>query len=387
MRIAHRRVTHCWLFARSLVLSAATLFSRPLGGVAMSQIARVRGVLRDRATITMVATYLVIAAAAWYLLKELASVLRPLLLAVFLAYIILPVQAGLARKTSRVVGFVLLGVFVAGACALLAALTARSAADLAADLPKHTERVKAIIEHFRETAAQWPWLAELTSDTSGAADIGGAQLGNVITAIAGTAADVLGQGLVAAVYLFFLLLEAANFPARIRAGFNSDQAENVLAVLNRINSAIAGYLRAKVLASLILALPVVIILWTFGMKSALLWGVLTFLFNFVPYVGSVITCTAPIVMAFLTLEPGWRPITVAAFLLTDHLLSANLIEPSLTGKAVDLSPLVVLLALAFWGSCWGLEGMLLAVPLTVVLRIVMDNLPPTRPIARLMGVG
>jgi AI-2 transport protein TqsA len=353
----------------------------------VSEIARVRGVLRERATITMVATYLVIAAAAWYLLKELASVLRPLLLAIFLAYIILPVQAGLARKTSRVVGFVLLGLVVAGACVLLAALTARSAADLAADLPRHTERVKEIIGHFRETAERWPWLAELTNDTSGAADIGGARLGDVITAVAGTAADVLGQGLIAGVYLFFLLLEAANFPARIRAGFEDQRATQVLAVVERINVAIAGYLRAKVLSSLILALPVVVVLFSFGMKSALLWGVLTFLFNFVPYVGSAITCTAPILMAFLTLEPGWRPITVTALLLTDHLLSANLIEPALTGKAVDLSPLVVLLALAFWGSCWGLEGMLLAVPLTVVLRIVMDNLPPTRPIARLMGVG
>jgi AI-2 transport protein TqsA len=353
----------------------------------VNQIARVRGVLRDRAAITMVATYLVIAAAAWYLLKELAPVLRPLLLAVFLAYIILPVQAGLARKTSRVAGFVLLGLVVAGTCALLAALTARSAADLAADLPKHTERVKAIIGHLRDTADRWPWLAELTRDTSDAADVGGTQLGNVVTAIAGTAADVLGQGLAASIYLFFLLLEAANVPTRIRAGFDPTQAEQVLAVVDRINAAIAAYLRAKVLSSLALALPVIIILWWFGVKSAVFWGVLTFLLNFIPYVGSAIAWTGPTLLAFLTLEPGWQPFTVGGLLLTDHLLSANLIEPSLTGKAVDLSPLVVLLALAFWGSCWGLEGMLLAVPLTVVLRIVIDNLPATRPIARLMGGG
>ena len=67
--------------------------------------------------------------------------------------------------------------------------------------------------------------------------------------------------------------------------------------------------------------------------------------------------------------------------------TAYLIEPVLTGKAVDLSPLAILLALAFWGLCWGLEGMFLAVPLTVVLRIVLDNLPATRPLARLMGEG
>lgn len=353
----------------------------------MGQIAPLRRMLNDRAAVMTVAAYLVIVAAAWYLLKELAPVLRPLLLAVFLAYVILPVQAGLARRTSRVAGFVLLGLAVAGACVLIAALAVRSAADLAADLPRHAERIEAVIGRLRATAERWPWLAGLTGDTGEAADISGIDLGAVATAVAGAAADVLGQALVAGVYLFFVLLGAAHLPARIRASFDPARADHVLAVLGRINVAIAGYLRAKVLSSLVLAVPAVIILWTFGVKSALLWGVLTFLFNFVPYVGSAVTWTGPTVLAFLSLEPGWRPLAVAGLLLADHLLSANVIEPSLTGKAVDLSPLVVLLALAFWGTCWGLEGMLLAVPLTVVVRIVLDNLPATRPVARLMGGG
>ncbi|MFL5327439.1 MAG: AI-2E family transporter [Gemmataceae bacterium] len=353
----------------------------------MSKIAPLRNMLRDRSSVTLVATYLVIAATTWYLLKELAPVLKPLLLAVFLAYIIMPVQAGLARKTSRVFGFVLFGVVILAACATLAALTARSAANLATDLPQLTERVKEIIGHFRQTAERWPWLAEITKDTPDAADIGGAQLLNAVTTIAGVAADLLGQGFVAGVYLLFLLLEAAHFPARIQAGFDPEPAKSILAVIGKINASISSHLRAKVLASLFLAVPATIILWAFGVRSPLFWGVLTFLFNFIPYVGSAVTCSGPILFAFLSLDPGWRPMTLAALLLTDHILSANLIEPALTGKAVDLSPLVVLLALAFWGSCWGLEGMLLAVPLTVVLRIVLDNLPATRPIARLMGVS
>jgi predicted PurR-regulated permease PerM len=335
----------------------------------------------------MVATHLVIAAAAWYLLKELAPVLRPLLLAVFLAYIIIPVQTGLARRTTRVIGFVLLGLVVAGAGAVVAALAARSAADLAIELPRHTERLKEIIDHVRAAVGQWPWLAELTGHTSGAAEAGGVRLRDLATTVAGTAADVLGQAAVAGVYLFFLLLDAATFPQRIRAGFEPGRAEGLLAVVAQINAAIARYLRAKVLASLVLAVPVAVVVWAFGLKSALLWGVLAFLFNFIPYIGGAITCTGPIVLAFLALEPGWRPITLSGLLLALYLLSGNVIEPKLTGKAVDLSPLVVLFALAFWGSCWGLEGMLLAVPLTVVLKIILEHLPATRPIAKLMGEG
>ena len=238
----------------------------------MDQSPPLRKPLRDRATITMVATYLVIAASAWYLLKELAPVLRPLMVAVFLAYIILPVQAGLARRTSRIVGFVLLGLAVAGACVLLAALTVRSAANLAEDLPRYTERVQALTGNIRELADRWPWLKDLTGDPENAADAGAGWLRDFAGSAAGAAADIVGQSLIVGVYLLFVLLGAAHLPQRIRAGFESARAEQLLAVLARINVAIASYLKAKVLAGLILAIPATIILRAFGMKRAAVLG-------------------------------------------------------------------------------------------------------------------
>ena len=223
----------------------------------------------------------------------------------------------------------------------------------------------------------------LTGDPSHAVDANAGWVRN----FAGSAADVVAQSLIVGIYLLFVLLGAAHLPARIQSGFEPARAEQLLTVLARINVAIASYLRAKVLASLVLAVPATLILWAFDVRSALFWGVLTFLLNYIPYLGSAIAWTGPTVLAFLDLEPGWKPIAVAALLGADHALSANLIEPKLTGRAVDLSPVVILLALAFWGLCWGLMGMLLAVPLTVVLRIILDNLPATRPMARLMGEG
>jgi AI-2 transport protein TqsA len=298
-------------------------------GSVVSQPLPPRKPIRDRATITMVATYLVIAASSWYLLKELAPVLRPLLVAVFLAYIILPVQAGLARRTSKIAGFVLLGLFVAGACTLLAFLAARSATNLVEDLPRYTERVTSVSGHFRELTDRWPWLRDLTGDTGNGADAGAGWVRD----FAGSAADVLTQSLIVGIYLMFVLLGAAHLPGRIQSGFEPARAEQLLTVLARINVAIASYLRVKVLASLILAVPATIILWSFGVKSALFWGALTFMLNFVPYLGSAIAWTGPTALAFLDLEPGWRPIAVAVSLGADHALSAYLIEPSLTGRA------------------------------------------------------
>src|SRR5262249_36255470 len=96
-------------------------------------------------------------------------------------------------------------------------------------------------------------------------------------------------------------------------------------------------------------------------------------------------CALPILFGFLDLGVGWQPLAAALLLIGVHLSSAYLVEPAMTGKAVDLSPLVVLIALSFWGLCWGLVGMVLAVPLTAMVKIVLQNAPSTRPIARLMG--
>ena len=93
----------------------------------------------------------------------------------------------------------------------------------------------------------------------------------------------------------------------------------------------------------------------------------------------------PILLAFLELEPIWRLIAVLASLVLVQAVTNNLVEPQLTAHAVNLSPLAVLVALAFWGLCWGAVGMVLAIPLTVMLRIVWENFELTRPLARLMA--
>jgi AI-2 transport protein TqsA len=340
---------------------------------------------RDRAALTTVATYLVIASTAWYLLKELAPLLRPLMLAAFLAYVILPVKARLARRTSGAVAYIVLGLLVVGGLYLLAFITYRSALRLTNDLPKYTARVQAILSQVEEATQRQPWLRDLLGEEKLASDAGMEYLRSAGAALAAQLGDVLSEGMVVAVYLLFILLEVARFPGRVRGGFAPERAEQILTVVANVNTAIASFLKVKVLANLALAVPVVIILVAFGVPFALLWGVLTFLLNFIPYIGSVLSCALPCALAFLHLDPGWQPVAVTVLLITNHVLSANIIEPAMTGKVVNLSPLVIVLALGFWGLCWGLVGMLLAVPLTVVLKIVLANLPATRPLAMLMA--
>ena len=112
---------------------------------------------------------------------------------------------------------------------------------------------------------------------------------------------------------------------------------------------------------------------------------LAFVGNFIPYLGSLTAVSLPVILAFLDLDSTARAALVTVALLVNLFVNNNLIEPVLTARAVGLSPLVVLISLSFWGLSWGLIGMLLAVPLTVVLKIIWENIPITRGLARLMA--
>src|SRR5262249_28103936 len=143
--------------------------------------------------------------------------------------------------------------------------------------------------------------------------------------------------------------------------------------------------KMKVKVNIALAVPVMLVLWVCGVKFVILWGALTFLANFVPYLGSLVACWLPIAFAFLDMCAGWQPFAVAVLLPDGLVSSAYPGAPGLPGKGVGFGPAVVLLSPAFWGLCWGLTGMVLAVPLTAMLKIILESAPSTRPIAALMG--
>jgi AI-2 transport protein TqsA len=230
-----------------------------------------------------------------------------------------------------------------------------------------------------------PQLADVLDTTARAEEVGTSHLQQTLESLANTTAGVLVEALQVGFFLFLIVLEARRFPRRLQEAFANEHAERIFLMIGNINAAMASYLKAKVWVNIALSLPAMVVLWAFGIKFVVLWGALTFLANFVPYLGSLVACGLPILFGFLDLGFGWQPLAAAILLVAVHVTSAYMVEPAITGKAVDLSPLVVLVALSFWGLCWGLVGMVLAVPLTAMLKIILESGPSTRPAARLMG--
>jgi AI-2 transport protein TqsA len=333
------------------------------------------------------AAAVVCAAGGWYLLKELAPLLRPLILAVFLAYTILPVHRRLSRWVPSRLAGPLLALLAAVAVLGMAGLVYGNLVALRAELPRLIDRATGLVEGVRAWGRDHlpASVVELASDPGRAEADSAARLQALASGLVNAAAGFLAEALVVGFYLIFLLIEARHFPRRVQTAFAPEQADRVLGVVGSISRAMAAYLRAKALASLVTALPVVAILWAFGVPFPGMWGVLAFVGNFIPYVGSLVAFALPVLLASLELEPIWRPLAVLVLLVLVQVVTNNIVEPRLTAQAVDLSPLVVLIALAFWTLCWGIVGMVLAVPLTVMLKIVWENIALTRPLARLMA--
>jgi AI-2 transport protein TqsA len=339
-----------------------------------------------RVTPLTVMAWLAIFTLTWFLLKELTVILRPFFLAVFLGYVILPLHLRLRQRIPRAASVAVLVGATVGLLLLAAWMIQDSVVELEEDLPRLTRRAESVVHQVEAFVAdKMPWLAGPTLEDAKAEEARARRIKAIAKGVFNAAATFLVEAVVVGFYLLFILLEAGRLPQRARNAFGGERADQIHAVVGNINQAIADFLRVKVKASLILAVPVTVVLWVCGVKFAFLWGVLTFLCNFIPYIGSIIAVALPVLFAFLDLEPGWQPVAAAVGVVAMHVLMTYVIEPTMIGHGVGLSPLVILVALAFWGECWGLVGMFLAIPLTVVIKIVLVNLPSTRPLARLMA--
>lgn len=188
------------------------------------------------------------------------------------------------------------------------------------------------------------------------------------------------------VYLIFLLLEQRTFANKIRAIIRDPQRqEDAFDLIDKMRSDIRSYIGIKVLTSATTGVISYFILKVVGVDFASFWAVLIFLLNFIPTIGSIIATAFPSILTLIQFD------TLGPFIVTVSVLTAvqfcigSLLEPKLMGNRLNLSPIVILLSLGLWGSIWGIPGMFLCVPITVIIMIVCSYFPSTRPIAILLS--
>jgi predicted PurR-regulated permease PerM len=182
--------------------------------------------------------------------------------------------------------------------------------------------------------------------------------------------------------ILFVLFEAAGFPKKLKRALGEGTESK--GRIRKIQKDIQQYLLVKTLVSLTTGFLIGVSLALMGLDFPVLWGLLAFLLNYVPSLGSILAAGPPILLALLQFGSG-RTLGVAAVFIAVNILLGNLLEPSLMGRRLGLSALVVFLSLIFWGWIWGPFGMILSVPLTMIIKIMLENTPDLRWIAIMLG--
>ena len=316
-----------------------------------------------------------------YGLKFAAPILLPSALAVFLAVLSLPVMIFLQHRSvpaPLAIGITVL--VVVGILGLIILLASQSLSELQVRLPRYAARLQDLQEQWissLETRLGLPLGGYLSTDLINPA---------AVVDFAGTAVGRIAQ-FVSTTFLVFLIMifmlgEATVFPAKVRHVFGEGMGDEDR--LEKVVSEVQTYLGIKTVISLATGLILGAWCYVMDLDFPILLGLVAFVLNYVPTVGSIIAGVPAVLLSLILHGTLAHALVVTAGYVVVNTVFGNILEPNLMGRRLGLSTLVVILSLLFWGWAWGPLGALLSVPLTVVVKIWLENTHDLRWVAILL---
>ncbi len=313
-------------------------------------------------------------------MRAASSILVPFLLSTFIAIICAPPLFWMQRRglpNTLAVLSILAGIIVIGL--LLAAFVGTSVNDFSKALPVYEKRLADM------TAAVASWLKHLGVEISGPVLTDYFDPGKAMKMAANTLAGLSGlltNAFMILLTVIFILLEASGLPQKLRTALGGP--DESLGQFRNFTESVNRYLALKTVFSLATGVTIAIWLAILGVDFALLWGLVAFLLNYVPNIGSIIAAIPAILLALLQLGWGSALLTCLGYVVV-NVVFGSILEPKFMGRRLGLSTLVVFLSLVFWGWVLGPVGMVLSVPLTMIVKIAMESNEDTRWISVMLG--
>lgn len=304
----------------------------------------------------------------------------PFLLAAFLATIASTPVFWLHRaKVPIGIAIFLVVLILVGVMIGVGAIVAHSATEFTAQLPYYEERVATLLNAFFKTLESYQLVIspEVINEMFNPA-IALSFAGDTLLSFG----RILSSSFLILLTVIFILAEAASFPRKL--GKFLPNPEHALPHLVRFTTTVNRYMAIKTLVSVATGIIVTIFLSIIGVDFPILWGMLAFMLNYVPTIGSVIAAVPAILLATLQFGPAVAGIVATGYLAL-NLVMGNIVEPRFIGRELGLSTLIVFLSLVFWGWMLGPVGMLLSVPLTMTAKIALETSPNTAWIGYLLG--
>jgi AI-2 transport protein TqsA len=314
-------------------------------------------------------------------LKMAGPLLVPFLLAVFIAMIVSPVLGWLKsfRIPSGIAIFLVISLVLAVGL-ILAAVIGSSVDNFRQDSPVYAAKLSVMSEDIQQ------WLSArgiaIGAEQWSSSFDPGAVMGIVGSTLA-SFGNVMTNTLMILLTVIFILAENVSFGEKLRSARGSADSHEWL---SKFSDSVHSYLAIKAAISFLTGLIIFIWLSILGVDYAVLWGLIAFLLNFIPTVGSFIAAVPAVLLALVQLGLFEAGLTLIGF-VTVNLIMGNGVEPRWMGRGLNLSPLVVFVSLVLWGWVLGPVGMLLSIPLTIMLKIALENQTETRWIGIMLGAG
>lgn len=215
---------------------------------------------------------------------------------------------------------------------------------------------------------------------------GSLNYGQILGGILSSLSGLIGNTFMILLYAAFVLLEESNFANKIKILFTEEEEYNrFLGIWSKTEKSISNYFGLKAFVSFLTGFLSFIALQCIGVDSPVFWAFLIFILNFIPTIGSLIGTLFPAVFCLLQFGAFWPAILVLLIVGTIQIIIGNIVEPRLMGSSMNISPLVTILALSFWGAIWGITGMIFSVPITVVMILIMSQFESTKKVAILLS--
>ena len=331
---------------------------------------------KTSAIITLAAIVVIVAG-----MKAASALIVPFLIATFLALItVRPMLWLQENRVPTVLAALLIVLTIMAALTVVGVVVGRSLAAFTAALPGYQAQLQGLIDGLVRIVAQYT-DSEQSVERIGDLINPGWAMGLAATLL-NAVRDIMTNTLLIVFTMIFILLEASSFPTKITAAFGDtadslDRARQFLDDLGR-------YLGIKTLVSIVTGLLVWLLTWWLGLDFPKLWGMLAFLLNYIPTLGSIIAAVPAVLLALVQLGAGEATATAIGFMAV-NIAFGNFIEPRLMGYGVGISPLIIFVGLIFWGWVFGPVGMLLSVPLSMTLKLALENDERTRWVAIFIG--
>jgi AI-2 transport protein TqsA len=305
------------------------------------------------------------------------SIILPLMISIFLAFILEPIVTILVKKRIPLgIAVFLTLIFAFVILYLLGTVVYANVQIFVGQFPVYQERLLKSVANFTAYFEQLfgePLNIQLFKRIDWAGALQQFSIAQWVLGSVGSFVSFFVKMLMVIIFVAYLLPGMRNIEHKVQRAFPAREASRIVRIITNVTQQLQSYLGAKTLGSLITGIVSIIIFYIFGLDFAIFWGFLIFLFNFIPTIGSTLASLLPVIFSLLQFGSLSTAFWLAVIMVVLQIAMGNYVEPKLMGRSMNLSPLMVILSLIFWGYIWGVAGMILAVPILGTITIIFEN--------------